>query len=293
LTTSVPTRRVFLLGNPAKPQIPQKIAELKTFLAPHCLVVGDALGADGRPAIQANADRIIILGGDGTLIGVARSLGETQIPLIGVNVGKLGFLAEFSIDEIRDRWREILTDDGLISRRTVLHVGVIRDGAAVRTGMAINDCVIQAGAPFRMITLGVTINREPLTEVAGDGLIVCTPTGSTAHNLSAGGPIMLPDVQAIILTPLCPHSLTHRPIVVERSVTIAITALTVNEGTTAIIDGQAVFPLRTGDQVVLRRHTSDLLLVRNPHQVRWHKLVTKLHWGKAPNYDVPPKNDQE
>jgi len=136
-----------------------------------------------------------------------------------------------------------------------------------------------------MITLGVSVNGEHLTDVRGDGLIVCTPSGSTAHNLSAGGPIMQPGVDAMVLTPLNPHSLTHRPLVIECDAVIEISANAVNEGTTAIIDGQVSYSLKTGDRVTVKRSTSDVLLVRNPKYAQWHKLVTKLHWGKAPAYE--------
>ena len=136
-----------------------------------------------------------------------------------------------------------------------------------------------------MVNLGVTINQHHLTEVGGDGLIVCTPSGSTAHNMSAGGPIMQCGVDAIVLTPLCPHSLTHRPLVIERDAVIDILACTVNEGTTAMIDGQVSCPLRPGDRITVRRCDRDWLVVRNPLFTGWHKLVHKLHWGQAPNYD--------
>lgn len=162
----------------------------------------------------------------------------------------------------------------------------VHDGVGGRVSHpAINDCVIRAGAPFRMISLGVSINQHHLTEVTGDGLIVCTPSGSTAHNLSAGGPIMQCGVEAMVLTPLCSHSLTHKPLVIERDAEIDILACTVNDGTTAIIDGQVSCPLRAGDRVVVKRFDRDCLVVHNPLFTGWHKLVNKLHWGKAPGYD--------
>lgn len=278
-------RRVFLLGNPLKSPAQAGLEMLRRVIEGRAELVGVAMGLDGQPAVAARADRIIVVGGDGTLIGVARSLGRDQIPLVGVNVGKLGFLAEFSIDELQAQFDAAVIDDSLISRRAILHVSVKNGGSPQRTHLAVNDCVIQAGAPFRMINLGVAINGEQLTDVAGDGLIVCTPSGSTAHNLSAGGPIVFPDVDAIVLTPLCPHSLTHRPIVLERGVEIDVFAHATNEGTAAIIDGQVSCPLRPGDRVVIRRFEADFMVVRNPRYSRWHKLVTKLHWGRAPNYD--------
>jgi len=278
-------RRVYFLGNPDKKNAAGVLADLKALAATRCEVVGAALGHDGKGAAAARPDRIVVIGGDGTLIGVARSLGEMQIPLIGVNVGKLGFLAEFSVEELTHHFDRAMTDDSLIRRRTVLQVTIERGGQVTDRTLAINDCVIQAGPPFRIIRLGIAINGEHLTRVGGDGLIVCTPSGSTAHNLSAGGPIMQPDVDAIILTPLCPHSLTHKPLVIGRESVIEIVADAVNEGTTAIIDGQVSFPLRNGDRINVRRFSTDCLLVRNPQYAKWHKLITKLHWGQSPTND--------
>ncbi|MEK7711142.1 MAG: NAD(+)/NADH kinase [Planctomycetota bacterium] len=285
MSDSGKSRRVYLLGNADKRDAGPAMDELRSFAATRCQVVGASMNRDVRPAIAGKADRIIVVGGDGTLIGVARALGADQIPLIGVNVGKLGFLAEFSLGELKQSFEQALCDDGLISRRIVLHVQVEHNGGVGQTSLAINDCVIQAGPPFRLIQLGVSIDGEKLTDVGGDGLIVCTPSGSTAHNLSAGGPIMQSDVDAIILTPLNPHSLTHKPLAVEHSSVIEILALSVNTGTTVIIDGQVSYPIGPGDRVTVRRYSSDFLLVRNPQYGRWHKLVTKLHWGQSPSYE--------
>ncbi len=277
------SRCVYFLSNPDKGDAASVMEDLRSFADSRCTIVGSSLGFDGRAAVEAGADRIVVIGGDGTLIGVARSLGLDQRPLIGVNVGKLGFLAEFSIDELKSCFDRAIRDDTIISRRTVLQVTVRHEGDVRDASLAVNDCVIQAGPPFRIIKLGITINGAHLSNVGGDGLIVCTPSGSTAHNLSAGGPIMQPGVDAIVLTPLSPHSLTHKPLVVERESVIDILALDVNEGTTAIIDGQVSHLLRPGDRVTIRRFDSDFLLVHNPLYAEWHNLVTKLHWGRAPS----------
>lgn len=272
--------KVYLLGNPDKPDAKAVLAQLESFLSSRCRVVGASLGWDGQSGVEAGADRIVVIGGDGTLIGVARSLGAGQVPLIGVNVGKLGFLTEFSVDEFKTHIDRLLVDDTLVSHRTVLQVTVMRNGAPSDSSLAINDCVIQAGPPFRLITLGISINGEHLTDVAGDGLIVCTPSGSTAHNLSAGGPIAQPGVDAILLTPLAPHSLTHKPLVIERESRIEIETRSVNHGTTVIIDGQVSYPLGEGDRIAIHRFDHDYLHVCNPEYPKWHKLVTKLHWGR-------------
>ena len=276
-------RRVYLFGNPSKPHAQDAVERLKKPAGALFELLGASLGKQIEEKAR-DADRIVVVGGDGTLIGVARSLGSRQVPLIGVNVGKLGFLAEFSLDDLAADFERTVNDDGLISRRAALDVQ-IENGGVRHSSPAINDCVIQAGPPFRMITLGVQLDDAHLSNVAGDGLIVCTPSGSTAHNLSAGGPIVQPDVDAMIVTPLNPHSLTHKPIVVNRESKLEITAMIVNDGTTAIIDGQEPHPLRTADRVIIRRYAHDFLLVRNPRHGLWHNLVTKLHWGQAPNYE--------
>jgi NAD+ kinase len=283
MATAADMRRVYLFGNPSKPHAQEAIERLKNSANAPFEVVGASLGRQIEDNAR-HADRIVVVGGDGTLIGVARSLGSRQIPLIGVNVGKLGFLAEFSCDDLIKDFDRAVNDDSLISRRAALDVQ-IENGGVRHSSPAINDCVIQAGPPFRMITLGVQLDGEHLSNVAGDGLIVCTPSGSTAHNLSAGGPIVEPGVDAMIMTPLNPHSLTHKPIVVHRESKLEITALTVNEGTTAIIDGQEPHPLRSADRVIIRRFAHDFLLVRNPKHGRWHNLVKKLHWGQPPTYE--------
>jgi NAD+ kinase len=277
---TAPASRVFLLGNPDKPEVVQPMERLRRFAAERCTVVGTELSFDGRPAVEAGADRLFVLGGDGTLIGVARSLEQDQIPLVGVNIGKLGFLTEFSVDELMAMFDQVLCDEQLVSHRALLEVRVIHDGTERAAMVAANDCVVHAGQPFRLIRLGVSIDADHLTEIRGDGLIVCTPLGSTAYNLSAGGPIMQAGVDAIVLTPLNPHSITHRPLIIERSAQIDIRTVSINEGTTAIIDGQVVFPLEPGDRLSIRRFSQDLLVVSNPKYTRWHKLVTKLHWGR-------------
>ncbi len=280
---AVVRRRIFLFGNPTKPHAREAVDKLQQVVTTKFEIVGAAL-AKQIPDSARDADRIVVVGGDGTLIAVARTLGSRQVPLIGVNVGKLGFLAEFSLEELAADFDRAVNDDSLISRRAAIDVQ-IENGGVRHSSPAINDCVIQAGPPFRMITLGVKLDGAHLSNVAGDGLIVCTPSGSTAHNLSAGGPIVQPDVDAMILTPLNPHSLTHKPIVVNRESKLEITAMAVNEGTTAIIDGQEPHLLQLADRIIIRRYLHDFLLVRNPGHGRWHNLTTKLHWGQSPNYE--------
>jgi len=281
----VSDKHIFLLSNPDKAAAAEAMAHLASFAASQCQVIGTAKGLDFSHVCDDDIDRLIVLGGDGTLISVARSLGEKQVPLIGVNIGKLGFLAEFSLAELQTHFERALGDPALLQKRMILDVVVSRVGRILDAHLAVNDCVIQAGAPFRMVSLGISIDDMPLTEVSGDGLIVCTPNGSTAHNLSVGGPIIQHGVDAIVLTPMAPHSLTHKPLVVECDSVVDVVATSVNAGTTAIIDGQVSVPLKEGDRVTIKRFACPMHIVRNPMYPRWHKLVAKLHWGQQLNYE--------
>jgi len=148
------------------------------------------------------------------------------------------------------------------------------------TSLAVNDCVVHAGPPYRMIKLSIDVDRSPLTQFSGDGLVLATPSGSTAHNMSVGGPLVQPEVRALVLTPISPHSFTHRPFVFAGSETIEVLIRQANEGTTAVIDGQATLSLKTGDKLTICRAAAEFQLVRNPTQPKWHTLIEKLKWGK-------------
>ncbi|MCG3131868.1 MAG: NAD kinase [Phycisphaerae bacterium] len=273
--------RILILSNPEKPDAIPALERLAAFAQPRAELIGTVPSLDVSSAIAARPDRIIVLGGDGTLIGVARSLGATPFPLVGVNMGKLGFLAEFSLDELCEQFDRVMTDDACVSRRLTLEV-TLTTKKAQHALPAINDCVIQMGPPFRMIALDVYIDGERLTHLRGDGLAVCTPTGSTAHSLSAGGPVMAAELRAIGVTPLNAHSLTHRPIVVGPDATIEVRPVAVNSGSSVIVDGQTAMPLHEGDVLRIRRFPADFLLVRNPSLSPWDNLVRKLHWGQSP-----------
>lgn len=281
-TTRHVPRRIFILGNPDKPEVVGVFNDLVDFAASRCHLVGAELSLDGKIALEAGAGKIIVLGGDGTLLGVSRSLRGHQVPLIGVNLGKLGFLAEFTVAELKEHFDRAVGDETLVDQRMLLNVTVRRVGTVRFESLSVNDCVVQTGPPFRMITLGVAIDGIRLTEVSGDGLIVCTPSGSTGHNLSAGGPIVQAGVKAIVLTPLCPHSLTHRPVLVERRSEIEIAALRVYSASMVIVDGQVSYELAEGDTITIRRFSSNFQTVRNPQHPVWHNLVTKMGWGVLP-----------
>lgn len=275
----MPKPRVFIVANPDKPRAPEALAELRHWIGDRAQIVGAQPVCEGNDILTAKPDRVIVLGGDGTMLGVARSLGSHQIPIIAVNLGKLGYLADFSVRDLKDAFDRVVADADLISRRMIFNVALPR---ANGDELALNDCVILAGPPFRVIRLAVRVDDEPLTTISGDGLIVATPGGSTAHNVSAGGPILQPGIRAFVITPLCPHSLSHRPLVVESDSTIEISIISANQGTVVSLDGQRTASLRTGESLTIRRSPTDLQLVRNPKHSRFHTLVTKLKWGLLP-----------
>lgn len=281
MSAKPPRPRVFILGNPAKPQVPQALDELRAFVAERAEVAGAALNLDVADAVKARADFIVVLGGDGTLLAVARAVGAARIPLIGVNFGKLGFLTQFSVRQLKEHFDTLLADGEFIVERTMLEVRIERpSGQSDFHSLCVNDCVIHAGPPFRVVCLQIELDQRKLTRVCGDGLIVCTPTGSTAHNLSAGGPLLMADVPSIVLTPLNPHSLTHRPIVVSATSRLVIEAEQINPGTMALVDGQIHCALQHGDKLHVAQSPHRWRFVRNPRRPQWHNLVTKLRWGR-------------
>jgi NAD+ kinase len=272
--------KVLILRNPNKAQAADMAAEMADTVGRAAEVVG--IGILGETPFLAvhRPDRIIVLGGDGSILAVARELGDRQVPIAGVNLGKLGFLAEFSAADVGRHLDAILHKPGIISTRMILQATISRfDGQAVQS-LAVNDCVIHAGPPYRMIDLSITVDGQHLTDFSGDGLVVATPSGSTAHNMSAGGPIVQADVRALILTPIAPHSLSHRPLVVAGHSNIEVIARQANNGSMVVVDGQVPLPFNAGDRLSVCRAECEFQLVHNPDQPRWYTLTKKLKWGQ-------------
>ncbi len=232
------------------------------------------------------ADFAVVFGGDGTILSAARELCEASVPVIGVNVGKLGFLAEFAPVELQQQFDRIIKDSSLINKRMILDCRVRSKDAESFSSTAINDVVIAAGAPFSMIELKMSVQGQPLASCIGDGVIISTPTGSTAYSLSAGGPILSANLSVIVITPVCPHSLSFRPIVIDADSVVEILPVRVNEGTTITLDGQVSRKLTTDDVVRVQRHSCSFLVVDNPLRTQWDTLAGKLNWAGKPKYDT-------
>lgn len=289
-------KQVLVVANQQKSSVAAAVESLLPWLKSRANVVG--VETDRQTSLEdIAADFILILGGDGTLLSVARRLGHRQIPLMGVNFGRLGFLSSFTPENYRQYLDRYLAEGLRISKRQMLDAMVVSSGTAFPhhspddvacmcafRATALNDAVITAGPPFHMIELELTSDGEQGIGYHGDGVIVSTSSGSTAYNVSAGGPILSPDVEAFCITPICPHSLSFRPVVVSSASTVIIRAKRVNEGTTLFCDGQASTQLSAGDTVIIRRNNSDALLVENPDAREWHSLAEKLSWGVGPRY---------
>ena len=241
-------------------------------------LVPDLHLATARKAdLPSQSDLLVVLGGDGTLLSMARAVGDLAIPIVGVNLGDLGFLTATTLDEMIPALDALLRGGMVIEERMMLATRVSRDGQVVGQWLALNDAVITKGAVSRIINLSVSIEGQHAVLYRADGLIVSTPTGSTAYSLSAGGPILYPTMDGIVLTPICSHTLTNRPIVVPGAQRVEVTLLTAQE-VMLTVDGQVGFGLREHDVVQLGRAPSTIRLVRFKNF--FSVLRTKLKWGE-------------
>lgn len=278
--------KVAVIGSPEKESARSTLERVQAWLEPRSEIVFAGITYDGRHATKAGAELLFVLGGDGTLIAAVHSLGTKQIPIVGINLGKIGFLAEFTLAQLENEG-EFLFEPGLpVVSRAMLNVQLEPTGGQPFHTLAVNDCVVLSGPPFRMAEMSVSTDGEEIAQVRGDGLIVATASGSTAYNLSAGGPVLDPTASCVLLTPICPHAVTFRPLALDASRTIVVRGLATNEGSTVMIDGHVRRPFRAGDRLVITRYEADFKLVRNPHRSEWFALRRKLMWGQNPQNHV-------
>lgn len=232
-----------------------------------------------RSELPPLVDMVVVLGGDGTLLSVARHLGGRHVPVLGVNLGSLGFLTEVSTDEMIQTLDLCIEGRASVQKRMTLDATLHRDGAVLETYSCLNDIVVNKSAMARIIEVRIEVGGDWLTDMRADGLILATPTGSTAYNLSAGGPILAPGVDGIVLAPLCPHTLTMRPIVLDGKDSVDITLLRGSEEVFLTADGQTGCPVRIGDCVRVQRSPHEVPLVTSPHRGYFALLREKLGWG--------------
>lgn len=274
-------KRVLIVVNPRKSGVEQELERLRPWLDQRVELVG-VVDALHEPECR-QADLCIVLGGDGTLLAAARCVAPLNIPIVGVNLGKLGFLAEFNVEHMMKHLDAILSGQLQPTRRMMLSV-TAQTHAGRFESLAANDVVVAAGEPFRMIELHAFQGEDCIAAYLGDGIIIATPTGSTGHTMSAGGPILEPTLQAIVMTPIAPHSLSLRPLVLGPDVVVRLTAQRVNPGTRLVVDGQISVPLEEKNSIEVRRSEHVAQVVPHPGRGFFHTLTEKLRWGLGPRY---------
>jgi NAD+ kinase len=233
--------------------------------------------------LARNSEMVVALGGDGTILRTARHLAGHRVPILGINMGSFGYLTEVNLNEIHSTLELIIEGKFVTEKRMMLDVSIRRGKTVSNVGSVLNDVVINRGDLSRMNELEVEVNGKYLTTYKGDGLIVSTPTGSTAYSLSAGGPIVFPGKDLIIVNPICPHTLTNRPIIFSEDSNLKITLWSKDRGAMLALDGQEAHRIKSGDAVIVKRSKHSIMLVLSPYRSYAEILRSKLGWG-----DLPP-----
>ena len=284
-------RRVGIIANIRKEKAPELITRLKSWAKDRGVEVvlereiaqkmTEPGGVD-REEIGSRVDMIVAFGGDGTLLMAARSVRKFNVPILGINLGAFGYLTVFNLNEMIEALEMIYRGDYRTERRMMLDVRVHGSGKTQEDCSVLNDVVINRGNLSRMVDLEVIVDDRYLTTYKADGLIISTPTGSTAYSLSAGGPIVFPVLDSIIINPICPHTLTNRPVMLPESASIRVVLWTKGLGATATLDGQLSYDLRSGDSIVIRKSQYVTNLVTSPRREYLQILRSKLGWGGSP-----------
>ncbi len=292
-------QRVGIIANLKKPMALEEVKKLCQWLSRHhysYILLEELAKTLQKPSRQVplskmaqNCQLMIVLGGDGTLLWGARAGAYGKNPVLGVNLGSLGFLAGVSINELYPTLEKIMNDQFVTEKRIMLEAqvwrlknksGTSKSRIIVWKQAALNDAVITKETLARMVQLRIRVNTRLVTEYRADGIIIATPTGSTAHSLSAGGPIVHPAMDALILTPICPHTFSNRPLIITGSDELSVEVLTSHQNTYLTLDGQEGVSLEPGDIVKLHRSSKSIYLINCPTRDYYQVLHTKLHWGQ-------------
>lgn len=278
--------RLIILARDQSPRVQQTWAELEKFLKtqPSVEVVAAAVTAD-LEFDGLEADLVVTLGGDGAILRACRQLGHRQMPIMGINLGRLGFLADLSPREFFDSFETIRQRQYTVVEHLMFECVLKTADGASETHVGLNEVAVATGSSLRMLDVRLTINDEPVTTYSGDGVIISTPVGSTAHSLSAGGPILRQDLRAFVITPICPHTLTNRPLVDRADCLYTLTVPNASPGTQVVIDGQIERPVQAGDVIEVRAASVTFKLARLPGHSYYATLHRKLGWGGQPRYE--------
>src|SRR5256886_40640 len=265
---------VVIVTKPKQPDVAHVASDLVHWLEAR------NIGASLDAAAAGAADLCVVVGGDGTLLAAARLMGDRQLPILAINHGALGFLTEVTLEEMYSALDRVIGGDFHTDRRMMMHVSIERGGTVVESYHALNDVVINKGTLSRIIELEARVDGQYIARFRSDGLILATPTGSTAYNLSAGGPIIFPSMNAMVITPICPFTLSNRPIVVPDDSVIEVRLITEKEEVALTLDGQVGFSLQSQDRVVIRKSETAFNLVQPPNRNYFEVLRNKLKWGR-------------
>ena len=275
-TTRVP--RVVLLGSGESAVVEAEVKRLRPLIEQQVEVV--LCDLEFRNGLEeVDADLVIVFGGDGSILRAAHRMAYRQLPVIGCNLGRLGFLAAFSASELLAVLPEICGGKYSVVEHLMFECRVLRAGQVLHQKLGLNETAVFGGPPFRMLDIQLYVDSEPVTTYSCDGLIVATPVGSTAHSLSSGGPILRKDLQAFVVSPISPHTLTNRPVVDSAERVFELSVALPNEGTAVVVDGQLVCPLQSQDRVRIERATPRFKLVEVAHHSYYRTLREKLGWG--------------
>lgn len=273
-----PPKKLIVTGDGAKPRVSETVERALPILRE----LADEITVDleeSQPLESVDADLALVFGGDGAILKTARRLGRNRVPVCGVNLGKLGFLATLTDTDLAESLRSIMRGDFTVAPAITFNCSVLRGGTVVHEARGVNDAVISRGALSRIIPVDVRLDGERIATYNGDGVIVSTPLGSTAHSLSAGGPIVEPGLDALILTPICPHTLSNRPLVVPADSEVELAVIGNSHGAALTIDGQVFQELAEGDRVIVRLSEERLNLVRASGYSYYRTLREKLGWS--------------
>ncbi len=283
----LPPLKLIIIARDEVPRVQQAWDKLRPLLEAQEGI--EVVGVDyGKTDLNTlDAEVAVVLGGDGSILRACRQMGANQIPILGVNLGRLGFLADVSPQEFSQDLPKLQAREYAVVDYLMYQCKLVRGNGDEESHLGLNEVAISSGASFSMIDVHLAINDDPVTTYSADGLILSTPVGSTAHSLSAGGPILRQDLQAFVITPICPHTLTVRPLVDSADCVYTLTVPKCAEGVTLVIDGQIHLPLTEHDRVEVTRAPVSMRMLKIPGQSYYHTLHRKLGWAGQPRYQQP------
>lgn len=280
--------KVFVLGNAGRPGVTAEVERWLPLLKEKAEVLAVDLRQEHDLSAFPAADVALVFGGDGAILRAARQMGYRQVPVLGINLGRLGFLADIHPQLFHDSFLQVVQGNYRLTEHLMFECVIEEEGDASHVFLGLNEVVVHAMPPLRMLDLELGVDGGTVSRFSGDGLIVSSPIGSTAHNLSAGGPILGQELAAFVVTPICPHTLTYRPLVESADKVFTIRLGRADVGAAVVVDGQAAIELTARQRIVIRRAPVRFRLVKVPGHSYYQTLRDKLRWGTPPSYRGEP-----